>query len=125
MALVAGVMGEQGSLVDQVLNSRTWSEDSGWSEPLKPRHPATDINLLGVYDCAYVALHYMASSSEPTNGSQKEAGRKETKSLMLVSSTAAYTDSPMFPDYQVSKCECSLCAPFPVHKLPKNYSVKC
>ncbi|MCJ1360454.1 MAG: hypothetical protein MMC33_010459 [Icmadophila ericetorum] len=102
VALVAGVIGEQEGLVDQVIRSRTRTEDTYWIEPTKPRHPAIDVNLLGIYDCAYVALHYMASNSESAGSVREGAHPHSTKSLILVSSTAAYIDSP-FADYQVSK----------------------
>lgn len=101
VAVVAGLMGEQGHLVDQVIRSLTWTEGTGWSEPTKPRRPATDVNLLDIYDCA--ALYYMASSSEAAENVREEAHPHSIKSLIFVSFTAAYIDSA-FADYQVSKC---------------------
>ena len=107
-ALIAGVVGEGGSLVDQVVKAQADS-GAGRGEPPKPRHPAVDVNLLGVYDCAYLALYYMSLKSEVTGeGAVQEKGDgAKTKSLILISSTAAYTDIPMFSDYQASKCEFS------------------
>ena len=95
-------------MVDQVVKAQAEAGDgAGERVPLKPRHPAMDVNLLGVYDCTYLALYYMNLKSKVA-GEGAAHGKGEgarTKSLILISSTAAYTDIPMFSDYQTSKCE--------------------
>ncbi|EXJ72233.1 uncharacterized protein A1O5_04737 [Cladophialophora psammophila CBS 110553] len=96
-ALIAGVLGEPGSLVDKVLDSQNEKHIS----PPELRHPALDVNLLGVYNCAYLALWYMKMES---NGSARPAqDEKPSKSLIFVSSTVAYTDVGSFADYHASK----------------------
>lgn len=120
VALMAGVVGEPSSLVEQVLDARNNSAGSQRGErelePPRPCHRALDVNLLGVYDCAYLALWYMsldekkeAKKDGEGPGVCKEKGG--TKSLILISSTVAYTDVPQFADYHTSKCKCF---PFPV-----------
>lgn len=102
VALVAGVMGTKGSLVDQIMAARQAAGNKEVDAPPKPCHPAIDANLLGIYDATYAALYYMSLNSPQG----RDFGEK--RSLILVSSTAAYTDATSFPDYQVSKCQCSL-----------------
>ncbi|ETI23613.1 hypothetical protein G647_05415 [Cladophialophora carrionii CBS 160.54] len=71
-ALVAGVIGEPGSLVDMVIKGQREEERV---TPPQLRHPALDVNLLGIYNSAYLAL----------------------------CSTVAYTDVGNFADYHTSK----------------------
>lgn len=142
VALIAGVVGEPGSLVDQVLDARRKMEESAsrspniWMEltrPPRPRHPGMDVNLLGVYDCAYLALWYMslgrkaevqkgkgkgnASDGQGKDVKSSGSSKEKTKSLILISSTVAYSDVPAFADYHTSKCELPLFAT-PILVLP-------
>ncbi len=137
VALMAGVVGEHGSLVDQIVKARAEMAANGGDDdkqdpittvppPPQPRHAGLKVNLLGVYDCAYLALWYMGvdgSGSEgyrerqgvaaaaAQSGHEKEENRtsQQTKSLILISSIVAYADAPMFNEYQTSKCESSCC----------------
>lgn len=97
-ALIAGVIGEAGSLVDKVLESQREKHH----QPPQLRHSALDINLLGVYQCAYLALWYMTGDMHKPGGQAKDD--KFSKSLIFVSSTVAYTDVGNFADYHASKC---------------------
>ncbi|KIX98233.1 uncharacterized protein Z520_06313 [Fonsecaea multimorphosa CBS 102226] len=96
-ALVAGVIGETGSLVDKVLDSYRKKHLA----PPELYHSALDVNLLGVYQCAYLALWYMKIEQHGSGGQAKDEGF--SKSLIFVSSTVAYTDVGNFADYHASK----------------------
>lgn len=98
-ALIAGVIGEVGSLVDKVLESYRKKHLT----PPVLHHSALDVNLLGVYQCAYLALWYMKIEQHGSGGQAKDEGF--SKSLIFVSSTVAYTDVGNFADYHASKCE--------------------
>lgn len=111
VVLAAGVLGEQGSLVEQVVRARAENKDkdkgTGVAEPRPrprpPPHRALDVNLLGLYESVYTALWYMSVEVERDGKERERAGG--TKSLILISSMAAYTDAALFSDYQASKCE--------------------
>ena len=103
-ALTAGVIGEPGSFVDKVLEGR----EKRCLEPPKLQHPGLDVNLMGNYNCAYVALWYMSLDTkieEDVRDNKAVEGVGFFKSLFLVSSTVAYTDVPNFADYHTSTCE--------------------
>ncbi|KIW27255.1 uncharacterized protein PV07_07011 [Cladophialophora immunda] len=96
-ALIAGVIGEAGSLVDKVLDSQSKKH----VHPPELHHSALDVNLLGVYQCAYLALWYMTVDRHGPGTPAKD--KKFSKSLIFVSSTVAYTDVGNFADYHASK----------------------
>ncbi|OAP61115.1 hypothetical protein AYL99_03316 [Fonsecaea erecta] len=96
-ALIAGVIGEPGSLVDKVL----YSQRQKCLTPPELHHPALDVNLLGVYHCAYLALWYMKTDRHGPDRQRKD--EDFSKSLIFVSSTVAYTDVGNFADYHTSK----------------------
>ncbi|OCT50599.1 5'-hydroxyaverantin dehydrogenase [Cladophialophora carrionii] len=103
-ALVAGVIGEPGSLVDMVIKGQRKEHVT----PPQLRHPALDVNLLGIYNSAYLALWYMNLDRTATGsnvGPGVSHGSQFSKSLILISSTVAYTDVGNFADYHTSKCE--------------------
>jgi 5'-hydroxyaverantin dehydrogenase len=129
VALMAGVVGEHGSLVDQIIKARdeqkvkeeATDKEEGDDEqeaiPPNPKHAALNVNLLGVYDSAYLALWYMGldrknraegRQEQQTATAEKEGKTPPTKSLILISSIVAYADAPMFTEYQTSKCESAL-----------------
>ncbi|KAJ9603469.1 hypothetical protein H2200_012247 [Cladophialophora chaetospira] len=102
VALMAGVMGEPGSLVDMVIRG----QQENVSQPPKLRHPALNANLVGICNCAYLALWYMNLGSGADGQKSGTPASQEalfSKSLMLISSTVAYTDVGNFADYHTSK----------------------
>jgi 5'-hydroxyaverantin dehydrogenase len=94
--LFAGIAGGATSLVDEVI--RNDAEPSLEREPVRPVHTAININLLGVYYCSYLALHYfrLPPASEPQT-------RPLKKSLVLFSSMMGYVDSSYNTDYGAAK----------------------
>lgn len=103
-ALIAGVIGEAGSFVDKVVKGM----EEKLAAPPPLRHPALDVNLLGIYNCAYLAVWYMSIGAKiysQVEGSGPVKGEKSSKSLIFVSSTVAYGDVAQFMDYHASKCE--------------------
>jgi 5'-hydroxyaverantin dehydrogenase len=103
-ALMAGVIGEPGSLVDMVIKGQREKQPT----PHKLRHPALEVNLLGIYNSAYLALWYMSldqTAKGAKDGLAAPQGPQFSKSLILISSTVAYADVGNFADYHTSKCE--------------------
>ena len=103
-ALIAGVIGEPGSFVDMVVKG----QQQKLPKPPKLRHPALDVNLVGIYDCAYLALWYMSLKTKASGNEEETTPPQDdnfSKSLILISSTVAYTDVGSFADYHTSKCE--------------------
>ena len=100
----AGVLGDGGSLADQALAA---PEPSLNPEivPSRPPRKAIAVDFLGVYDNAWLALHYMRlpAKAGPENAS---------KSLIMTGSLASYTDDPSVTDYDAAKCELLLVAVF-------------
>ncbi|KAG9769807.1 hypothetical protein KCU88_g6779, partial [Aureobasidium melanogenum] len=115
VALIAGVAGEPGSLVDQVIHGQAGTRSEGCQDkdPVRPAHSGIDVNLTAVYECTYLALWYLSLKKDgkdkqgTEHSEEKIAGtsktKEGTKSLILISSTVAYTDVPLFSDYQTSK----------------------
>jgi NAD(P)-dependent dehydrogenase (short-subunit alcohol dehydrogenase family) len=105
VALVAGVIGEPGSLVDKITDARK----EGHTEPPDLRHSAIDVNFIAIYNSAYLALWYMSLNTK--------SGKEAKKSLIFVSSTIAYVDGPLFVDYATSKGKLSIqkASPIPEH----------
>ena len=95
--LNAGVMGDKGSLTDQVLAAPEPSLESH-VVPKRPTRKATAVNFLGVYDNCWLALHYMRLPA-------KFGPARAQKSLILTGSTAGYGDFPGATDYNASKCK--------------------
>ncbi|KIW70915.1 hypothetical protein PV04_03145 [Phialophora macrospora] len=101
-ALTAGVMGEPRSLVDTVIEGQTEKQLT----PPKLRHPALEVNLLGIYNSAYLALWYMnldQTGKGLKDGRAAPGFPQFSKSLILTSSTVAYADVGNFADYYTSK----------------------
>jgi 5'-hydroxyaverantin dehydrogenase len=98
VGLFAGVAGDGGSLTDQVMDAAEPSLDPGHIPP-EPALSAIRVNLEGLYKNAWLALYYMQLPSKM--GSR----RPFSKSLILVSSLAGYSDMPGNTDYNASKCE--------------------
>ncbi|KAK6368210.1 hypothetical protein LTS17_009951 [Exophiala oligosperma] len=122
VALMAGVLGEKGSLVEQVVRASAVVEDTQQGikmdeeeqegeqnqDPPRPGHKAIDVNLTGLYETAYLALWYLST----THRALSEHGKKlrettqclpTSKSLILIGSSVSYADAPLFTDYQASK----------------------
>ncbi|EXJ96400.1 hypothetical protein A1O1_01526 [Capronia coronata CBS 617.96] len=102
VALMAGVLGDHGSLVEQVIRTKEQmsKDDIDEQSPPEPKHTALDVNLLGVYNCAYLALWYMSPRGPKGND---QDGTTTTNSLILIGSIVSYIDAPLFSDYQTSK----------------------
>jgi 5'-hydroxyaverantin dehydrogenase len=94
--LFAGIAGAATSLVDEVV--RNDAEPSLERNPMKPVHTAIDINLLGVFYCSYLALHYFRLP--PASEAQ---ARPFKKSLVLISSMMGYIDPSYNTDYGAAK----------------------
>ncbi|KAK3627667.1 hypothetical protein LTR56_019119 [Elasticomyces elasticus] len=94
-ALFAGTDGLRKSLVDAVLQDT--DEPSLDSVPTQPKHRAMDVNLTGVYNTSYLAMHYFRL---PT---QDKSTQQYKKSLILVSSMMGYVDGTYNTDYGISK----------------------
>jgi NAD(P)-dependent dehydrogenase (short-subunit alcohol dehydrogenase family) len=94
--LNAGVTGDGGSIVDQVLAAPEPFLESDVL-PAQPSRPAVAVNYLGVYDGCWLALYYMRlpAKAGPANLS---------KSLIMTGSLASYGDMPFSQDYGSSKC---------------------
>ncbi|KAK3647589.1 hypothetical protein LTR22_013643 [Elasticomyces elasticus] len=93
-ALFAGTDGLRKSLVDAVLQDA--DEPTLDSVPTQPKHRAMDVNLTGVYDTSYLAMHYFRL---PT---QDKSIQQYKKSLILVSSMMGYVDGTYNTDYGIS-----------------------
>ncbi|KIW70025.1 hypothetical protein PV04_02336 [Phialophora macrospora] len=96
VGLFAGVAGDGGSLTDQVMMAAEPSLDPGHI-PSEPTLSAIRVNLEGLYKNAWLALYYM--QLPPKTGYR----RPFSKSLILVSSLAGYSDMPGNTDYNASK----------------------
>jgi len=70
--------------------------------PPKPPVGDIEVNLLGVYRNAWLALYYMRLPSMAENTTTW------SKSLILCSSVAGYSDMPTNTDYNASNCRLSL-----------------
>lgn len=95
--LFAGTDGGRASLVDEVLRN---SEPTLDDEPIRPVTKAVDVNLLGEYMSASLALHYFRLKGTSTSNIK---GPQPKKSLVLISSMTGYIDLPYNTDYSVSK----------------------
>ncbi|KAK3117638.1 hypothetical protein LTR53_000766 [Teratosphaeriaceae sp. CCFEE 6253] len=93
--LFAGVSGHRKNLVDAVLQEA--GDPSLGSLPDEPPKTAMEVNLTGVYNCAYLAMHYFRMPLPESTTPQPK------KSLVLVSSMMGYVDCTYNTDYGVSK----------------------
>jgi 5'-hydroxyaverantin dehydrogenase len=98
-ALFAGIEGDKGSLTDQVLAAPEPSLDVD-AVPAEPPHLAIQVNLSGLYKNAWLALYYMRLPSQGAG-----TAPTSSKSLILISSMAGYSDMPTNTDYNASKCK--------------------
>lgn len=100
-ALYAGVVGDTGSLTDQVVAAKKSSNNG--EDPVCPKHKGIEVNFRGLYETAWLGLYYM-------QGLQSEGERSPSpiKSLILVGSLGSYTDSPPYSDYNSAKCKYTL-----------------
>ncbi|KIW47732.1 uncharacterized protein PV06_00397 [Exophiala oligosperma] len=94
--LFAGVEGDRESLVDQVLAAHAPSLSPG-DIPTRPRGSAIRVDLGGVYKSSWLALYYMRLRSKVPSA------ESFSKSLILVSSLAGYSDMPGNTDYNAAK----------------------
>lgn len=76
VALMAGVLGEKGSSVEQVVRASAVVEDTKQGikmdeeeqegeqnqDPPRPGHKAIDVNLTGLYETTYLALWYLSTT---------------------------------------------------------------
>lgn len=92
--LFAGIAGNHKNMIDSALEEPQPTVD-GVSTPARPYLKTVDVNLTGVYQCAYLALYYFRLPSQPTQTFKK--------SLVLVSSIFGYMDVPNNTGYNVSK----------------------
>ena len=98
----AGVITAAGNLVDHVMATEpTLDED-----PKLPVTAAIDVNLMGVYYSAFLALNYFRL--KPRNQKQgaatdHSAEELPTKSLIFISSMAGYIDYPGHSTYNAGK----------------------
>ena len=98
VALFAGVTAEHGSIMDH-LDKVTPSLEN---DPSPPQTKCLDINLMGVYYSAYLALNYFRlppHSSQPTDTLSAPA----SKSLIFINSLAGYLDFSNHTTYAMSK----------------------
>ncbi len=96
--LFAGVTAEHGSIMDHLVDVKPSLEN----DPTPPRIQSLSINLIGVYNSAYLALNYFrlpSLSSQPTDIPSSSAD----KSLIFINSLAGYVDFPSHTTYNVSK----------------------
>lgn len=91
--LFAGHAGAAKNVLDEVIQNSP--ESSIDSIPKMPVHSAIDVNLLGVYYCTSLALHYFRLSS-PIQSPLK-------KSIVLISSIMGYMDGTYNTDYNAAK----------------------
>jgi len=96
-ALFAGIEGDKGSLTDQVLAAPEPTLDVD-AVPAEPPHLAIQVNLSGLYKNAWLALYYMRLPSQGAG-----TAPTSSKSLILISSMAGYSDMPTNTDYNASK----------------------
>ncbi|KAL6720037.1 hypothetical protein ACLMJK_001958 [Lecanora helva] len=98
VALFAGVTAEHGSIMDHLVGVKPSLED----DPPPPRISSININLIGVYYSAYLALNYfrLPSLSSQSSDSPPQAA---DKSLIFINSLAGYLDFPSHTTYNVSK----------------------
>jgi 5'-hydroxyaverantin dehydrogenase len=94
--LNAGVSGIVGPLTEQALAAPDPSLESD-TLPERPARSAVAVNFLGMYDGAWLALHYMRL---PTRDGSTDA----QKALIFTGSMASYADQPYATDYNSSKC---------------------
>ncbi|MCJ1365472.1 hypothetical protein MMC16_004594 [Acarospora aff. strigata] len=67
-------------------------------DPPEPSTKTIDINLTGVFYSTKLALHYFQLNSAPDS-----SNKQDRKSIILISSLAAYIELPWLGDYQASK----------------------
>jgi NAD(P)-dependent dehydrogenase (short-subunit alcohol dehydrogenase family) len=95
--LNAGITGGFNSITDFVLAAPEPSVEENVI-PERPKRTAIAVNLLGMYDGAWLALHYMRLPA-------KDGSTNASKSLILTGSLASYIDQPYATDYNASKCK--------------------
>ena len=98
VALFAGVTTEHGSIMDHLVDVKPSLE----KDPPPPQIQSLDINLVGVYYSAYLALNYFRLPSldpQPTGIPSSPAN----KSLIFINSLAGYLDFARHTTYNVSK----------------------
>lgn len=98
-------MGEKTSIADQAAASNKGPSLNKNLE--RPSHMGIDINLVGAYEMAWLALHYVQLPPAGHVNENAVSSSRTTKSLILVSSLGGYVDIPMYTDYNSSKCEWS------------------
>lgn len=84
--------------MDQVLAAPPPSLSPGHI-PAAPRGSAIRVDLGGVYKSTWLALYYMRLRSKVPSA------ESFSKSLILVSSLAGYSDMPGNTDYNAAKCK--------------------
>ena len=98
VTLFAGVTTEHGSIMDHLVDVKPSLEN----DPPPPQIQSLDINLIGVYYSAYLALNYFRLPSlnpQPTDNPSSPA----KKSLIFINSLAGYLDFARHTTYNVSK----------------------
>ncbi|KAL1839256.1 hypothetical protein VTJ49DRAFT_1693 [Mycothermus thermophilus] len=102
----AGIAVAPGNQVDLVVAGGQPSLDAN---PPRPDTRNIDINLVGTYYSSWLALYYFRlppTQPHPTTASPSApatSGSSTDKSLVLVSSIAAYMDAPLASTYTASK----------------------
>lgn len=82
----------------------TWLEDniaSADPEPTPPKTAVLDINLLGTFHSAHLALYYFRKTL--SSSSEKTESQNPSKQLIFVSSLAGYVPLNNVCDYQATK----------------------
>jgi len=70
------------------------------STPVKPPSSVFDVNLLGTYYSAYLALWYFTNLESKSDGLESSSWRPQ---LLFIGSLASYMEQPLSADYCASK----------------------
>jgi len=94
VAMFVGVTSEHGNIMDHLAKVKPTLEE----DPTPPQIQCLNINLIGVYYSAYLALNYFRL--RPGN---EEKNTSSFKSLSFINSLAGYLDFPNHTTYNASK----------------------
>ena len=100
VAMFAGVTSEPGNIMDHIVKF----EASLDVDPVQPSIKCIEVNLIGLYYSAYLALNYFRlKPRESGQGTYVNGNATISKSLIFVDSIAGYIDFPKHTTYNASK----------------------